>query len=117
MSSWEDCKDKLQTLSNYLQKRGVITALGVVVFMGGSFWLFRHHYLKRSPVAQHLSRIYNNVQKCSEQGEGARDPLIIEEQHTIEAHDIRMTYTLVSKLKAKERSNEEAIRNPFLPPF
>ena len=78
MSSWQSWQDKLEALSNYLRKKEVITALGVVAFMGGSFWLFRHHHLKRSPVAKHLSRIHRQVQQCSEEGEGAKDPLTIE---------------------------------------
>jgi hypothetical protein len=28
-----------------------------------------------------------------------------------------MNFTLVSKLKEKERDNNESMRNPFLPPF
>ena len=30
---------------------------------------------------------------------------------------IAMTFTLIEKLRLKERNTEESLRNPFLPPF
>lgn len=64
MSSLEEWKDKLESLYDKLPKKEIMTAFGVVAFMGGSLWLFKHLHNRRSLATQLIVRICENVQKC-----------------------------------------------------
>lgn len=81
MSSLESWKEKVENLLNILKKKEVLTAIGVVVFMGGSYAFFKHLHMHKSPSMQYITQIHENIQKCWEASHEGREPLNIEEHH------------------------------------
>lgn len=78
MSSFEEWKEKMKAVTECLSKKEVVTTVGVIAFMGGSFWLLWNLYQRRSPVTKLMSQISINVQKCWEKAEDNLVLLIIE---------------------------------------
>lgn len=64
MLSSELWKERVEQILHHLKKKEVLTVLGVFVFMGGSYALFKHLHMQRSPSLQYITQIYENVQKA-----------------------------------------------------
>jgi hypothetical protein len=117
MSSLTTWKERFSSAWDWVSQYGVMKGVGVGVFMLAAFMGYRYYNRLKGPSVLRIQEIQDCIGKSLEKAQGSRESLVLEQTHITEARDVIMQYLLVSKLKQKERENNELVRNPFLPPF
>ena len=74
----DDWQQKIKNILEPLHNKELVTAAGIIAFLGTAYWVFRRIHLQKSPAIQHIHHIQDNIAKALEASKASLESLLVD---------------------------------------